>query len=157
MIFDANRRLAAYGSGPLWGDICRVATGMDATHPEGEFSINGKNAFYRVMSYPTKPVEVCRVEGHKEYIDIQFTLDGVERIDVFHCSATESVGPYDENNDVEFFGNDLDPIASTINLPGWFTLLFPYDLHRPQMRTAGVAKVKKAVIKLRHGVFSFRG
>jgi YhcH/YjgK/YiaL family protein len=157
MIFDANQRLPAYGSGSLWEDICRIVTGMGASHPEGEFSIHGKDAFYRVMSYPTKPVEECRIEGHREYIDIQFSLDGAEGIDVFSSSGARSVGPYDENNDVEFYGNALVPLASTVNLPGYFTLLFPHDQHRPQMRAANAESVKKAVVKLRNDRLILRG
>ena len=159
MIFDANNELAAYGRGlpqPLCGDICRVVAGIDATHPEGEFPIRGRDAFFRVMSYATKPADECRIEGHREYIDIQFSLDGAEGIDVFHASGHGSAGSYDEDADIEFYGNDLALLASTVNLPGYFTLLFPHDLHRPRKRITGVKHVKKAVIKIRKDTFFFR-
>jgi YhcH/YjgK/YiaL family protein len=153
MIFDANQRLAAYGAGSLWEDICRVVTGIDASHPEGEFLIRGRDTFYRVMSYATKEVEECRIEGHREYIDIQFSLDGAEGVDIFPVQGLFPNSTYDVARDVEFYKNNIVQIASTVNLPGYFTMLFPWDLHRPQRRTTNSAHVKKAVIKIKQDKF----
>jgi YhcH/YjgK/YiaL family protein len=90
-------------------------------------------------------------------MDIQFSLDGAEGIDVFQHAGSGRAGPYDSGSDTEFYGNDLVLLASTVNLPGRFTLLFPHDLHRPQVRVANAARVKKAVVKLRLDAFFFRG
>lgn len=157
MLYDSVDRLALYGSGPLWSKICEVLTAATAAHPEGEFPIAGEDAFYRVMRYATKPREQCRIESHRRYVDIQFSLEGAESIAVFRENGLAPDGPYDTGNDVQFYrAGAARPLATAFNFPGYCTLLLPHDLHRPQESVQGEPLfVKKAVIKVKYAaVFS---
>jgi YhcH/YjgK/YiaL family protein len=98
------------------------------------------------MSYGTKTVSDCKIEAHNVYVDIQSTITGAEGISVFDRAECRTSVAYSVADDVELFA-PVAPIAHTDNLPGYFTLLFPWEAHRPQERVKGFELVKKFVIK----------
>lgn len=118
--------------------------------PEGTYEIEGQYVFARVMSYSTKPDSKCRIEAHNQYIDIQMTLIGAEGITLYERSKLELVEKR-ETEDVEFFKEDKRyKYASNHNIPGFFTMIFPEEAHRPQEMIEGFdAYVKKIVIKIK--------
>ena len=117
--------------------------------PEGEYEISGTDIFARVMSYETKVPEECKIEAHEKYIDIQASIVGVEGISVFDRSILPVTTQYDEGRDVMFFsGDDAKCIAHTANIPGFFTMLFPEEAHRPKEIVGDGGRVKKFVIKI---------
>lgn len=148
MIFDSLENLKFYGSGELWDRICEMALSLDASSPDGLHPIQGAAAYCLVMEYPTKPPSACRIEGHRNYVDIQFSLSGAEGIDVFSPIDVERDGEYDVEKDVEFYTSENAPTISTTNKVGFFTLLRPHDLHRPQVIVEPKGGVRKAVIKV---------
>ena len=93
MIHDRVENLARYGAGDWWDSLCRVVCGLSDAEPEGE-RILGDGLLLRVLRYETKPPERCRFEGHRNHIDIQFTLAGAEAIDVAGQSLEHH--PHDE-------------------------------------------------------------
>ncbi|MDL2316427.1 YhcH/YjgK/YiaL family protein [Desulfovibrio sp. OttesenSCG-928-A18] len=148
MIFDSLERLHFYGTGELWEKVCSVVQSIDEKHPEGDFSIQGEDAFYRVMSYQTKPTDQCRIEGHREYIDIQFSLAGAEGISVFSANQLQVDIAYNQQDDIEFYSSTEEPSIIIANKPGFFSLLYPWNLHRPQQLCGEAIFVKKAVVKV---------
>lgn len=117
--------------------------------PEGMYEISGSRIYARVMSYETSPAEVCKIEAHNKYIDIQATILGAEGISVFDRSKLIESQTYDEQNDVVFYCEKPDMAKGHCdNIPGYFTLLYPEDAHRPQEKILGIDKVKKFVIKI---------
>lgn len=88
--------------------------------------------------------EGARLEAHRRYIDIQFTIDGHEEIGwkpLGDCAATSV--PYDDGKDVVFFSDRPD---SWLSLPaGHFAIFFPDDAHAP---LAGRGTLTKAIVKI---------
>lgn len=151
MIHDRVENLARYGAGDWWNSLCRVVSGLSDAEPEGERAL-GEGLLLRVLRYETKPPEKCRFEGHRRHIDIQFSLAGAEGIDVAGFAGAVEDGQYNAAGDAQFY-RPMPSTASLKNAPGFFALLFPSDLHRPEMRVEGVEWVKKAVVKVDVGVF----
>lgn len=158
MIYANLKKINIY----LPADICKliepflntVSKSMD----EKEYIISGTKIFARVMRYATSVPDRCRVEAHNEYIDIQFSICGAEGISVFDRHSLKTAHKYDKENDVEFLLCDGDKrLAHTINLPGYFTLLFPQEAHRPQENVLGYDSVKKCVIKVHKSLFGGEG
>lgn len=121
---------------------------------ESDYEIQGRDAFARVMSYSGKAREVCEIEAHNRYVDIQFTLQGVEGIEIFTRQNLKSKTDYSEKDDVQFFEESEEPYITIDNLPGRFSMIFPKEAHRPQIATTyeGVV-IKKGVIKIKEELF----
>lgn len=117
---------------------------------ERKYEIYGVHIFARVMSYDTKERKDCRIEAHDRYIDVQATITGAEGIDVFDRRELRTEQEYQSHDDVAFFAQeDRRPYASNQNIPGMFSMLFPGEAHRPQVRAEGYeSHVKKFVIKM---------
>ena len=96
--------------------------------------------------YNPKPVDMCKFEAHKKYIDIQIMLKGEERIDITNTDGLEISEEYDEDRDVMFFKPPKQ--ADEIILSnGKFVLIYPHEAHRPQVKTT-FDEVKKVVVKV---------
>ncbi|MBE5834328.1 MAG: DUF386 domain-containing protein [Butyrivibrio sp.] len=150
MVYAKNDQLYKYVPAK-YADV--ISAFLQRISPEMEESTNwldGENLFVKVMSYSTPKPEQCKIEAHDKYIDIQATITGAEGISVFDRSllkcAEDSLG----ERDVAFFEYDKNAFRGrTVNLPGYFTMLFPEDAHRPQEYVEGYGEVKKFVIKMK--------
>ncbi len=121
--------------------------------PEERSNINKDTVYARIMSYPTKLPKDCMIEAHDDYVDIQFTLVGGEGIDIFPREELHELTA-DAEKDFLTFAADTAPCLSVANLPGWFTMIFPHEAHRPQESLDGkCANVKKGVIKIKMDCF----
>ena len=133
-------------------DYIKIKKFLDNVSPdidEGKYEIDGEKIYAKVMSYDTKPIEKCLVEAHNKYIDIQASLVGSEGIDVFKRKGLTEQIPYKVEEDVVIYKPDERMLISHVNnIPGYFSMLFPEDAHRPQEVTSDKNRVKKFVIKL---------
>jgi biofilm protein TabA len=85
------------------------------------------------------------LEAHKNYIDIQFLIDGDERIGwKAHEDCAVISRSYDEGKDIEFF-SDV-PLTYVTLKPGMFAIFFPGDAHAPMISKG---HVHKCVVKVR--------
>lgn len=86
----------------------------------------------------------ARLEAHRRYIDIQYTIHGEEEIGWSPLSACASPsGPFDAEKDIVFFD---DAPSCWLALPrGSFAIFFPDDAHAP---LAGGGAVTKAIVKI---------
>jgi len=111
----------------------------------GRYDIDGEDLFAMVNAYETKDRRDCELEGHRQYIDLQYMVEGAELIGYAPLrdqAASLISGP---EEDCLFYQGE----ASFVLLDqGMFALLFPADLHMPCVRT-GHARVKKVVVKIR--------
>jgi len=151
-IVDILENLTKYLNDDLSEPISEFLSKVGPNMEEGRYPILGDRAYAKVMSYDTMCREMCKIEAHDLYIDIQSTVVGAEGIDVFDRNML-SANTKNENEDVSFFdGNDVKPFASVTNATGHFTLLLPTDAHRPTEQCAGFSNhVKKFVIKIKVG------
>ncbi len=136
-------------SGDIWEEIFSFLMGLDAQSTDEEIELRGDKLFARIMSYPTRAPEEGVVESHREYIDVQMTLDGAERIDWFPTVSLDTKTEYNAENDVEFY-HRYDPAPAQVNnVPGVFCVLYPDDAHGPQLWVDGHAEdIKKVVVKV---------
>lgn len=96
--------------------------------------------FILVQSYYTREPKDCRIEAHKRYVDLQYMINGNERIGI-RSDGKISV-PYNPYTDTEFYEGE----SSWIDLrQGDYIVFFPQDRHQPCMGDGSL--VKKAVVK----------
>ena len=108
--------------------------------------LDGEN-YANIDVYSPKPLENCKFEAHKKYIDIQMLLSGEEEIDIVKADGLEISEEYDEKRDIMFFksSENFDSILLT---PFKFVLIYPDEAHQPQVKTR-CDKVVKVVVKIR--------
>ena len=156
MIVEELKNWRAVFRGKTWKTVFTALEALGPDTPEGETRLDGDDIILRVMSYATRRPwdESAVLEAHREYIDIQVSLQGAERIDWFPLEELTEKAPYNPDSDAVFFyrpGAGRTPAPAHVdNVPGRFTVLFPTDAHMPQMSVEGEpCMVKKAVVKLR--------
>jgi YhcH/YjgK/YiaL family protein len=116
-----------------------------ATLAPGKYPIDGKNAYASITYAPSKTFETSKWESHRKYIDLQYVINGEEKIGVVPISKAVVTEPYDEAKDVAHYSSDGTYYTAT---PGEFFLFFPADVHRPNIKVDGYDNVKKLVIKI---------
>lgn len=119
-----------------------------ATAAEGIHPLGAEGFLARVMGYPLKTRESARYEMHRRTIDIQYTLEGAEGIEMAPVSGLTPLGDYSEAKEVEHFATPGAGQARVDNSAGWFTILFPGEPHMPQLQVPGHSSVRKVVIKI---------
>jgi YhcH/YjgK/YiaL family protein len=113
--------------------------------PSGRETIEGEELFALVNDYSTQPLEQCRFEAHRKYIDIQFMVRGIERVGVADLSTMQDDEPYVAQRDVAFFRGQGDLITLR---EGTFAIFFPHDAHQPGIALDGPVQCRKVVIKM---------
>lgn len=113
----------------------------------GKIELDGDNLFVNNVVLDPKTKEEAKLEGHKEYIDIQLLLKGDEQLGWKPLEDAEKISqPYDEGKDLIFFDEQCDDYVSL--KPGQFAVFFPEDLHAPGISDGKIykfiAKVKEA-------------
>jgi biofilm protein TabA len=125
-----------------WAQL--MTASQRASHHSTRHSIDGDRMYVSIDSVDGRGREGARLEAHRRYIDIQFTIEGHEEIGwkpLGDCAAT--AGAFDAARDVTFFSDRPD---SWLSLPaGHFAIFFPEDAHAP---LAGRGTLKKAIVKI---------
>ena len=110
----------------------------------GRHAIDGDRLYLSIDHTEGRGRAGARLESHRRYIDIQFTIDGHEEIGwrpLAECC--KPVAPFDEHRDIRFY--DDPPESWAAMPPGRFAIFFPGDAHAP---LAGVGLLKKAIFKI---------
>ncbi len=111
----------------------------------GKYPIDGKNAYASITYAPSKIFEASKWESHRKYIDLQYVINGGEKIGVVPILKATVTEPYNEAKDVAHYSSDG---AYYIATSKEFFLFFPADVHRPNIKVDGYENVKKLVIKI---------
>jgi YhcH/YjgK/YiaL family protein len=112
--------------------------------PTGRTDILGDELFVIIDRKDGRGREGARLEAHRRYIDIQFTVRGEELIGWTPFEACASAeADFDGSRDIVFF-RDLP--SAWLRVPrGTFAIFFPEDAHAP---LAGSGPVVKAIVKV---------
>jgi len=110
-----------------------------------------------VSEYETKPQNPNGYEAHRQYIDIQYILQGQERVACLPIEQLTETKPYSEESDCALYSADLSPLTLDSRLspsflsllPGYFAIFYPQDGHMPQLSIDTPTKVKKVVVKVK--------
>ena len=110
----------------------------------GRHEISGSQLFAMIVRGEGKPRTETKLEYHRRYIDVQFSVAGADVIGWRELSTcTKPDGGYDEKIDCGLFTDE--PVTWLTLPPGAFTILFPSDAHAPM---AGAGPLHKAVVKV---------
>lgn len=141
VLHPAFARAFAYLRDANWAQLM---TASQRTDHNTRHSIDGDRIYVSIDAVEGRGREGARLEAHRRYIDIQFTIDGHEEIGwkPLDACAVTSVA-YDGAKDVMFFSDRPD---SWLSLPaGHFAIFFPDDAHAP---LAGRGMLTKAIVKI---------
>lgn len=112
--------------------------------PACKLRLDGSDLIVNISDFKGKDEEDCRLEAHREYIDIQIPMGetetmGWKAIDDCREVTTE----YNEQKDVEFYG---DKATTMFQVPdGHFVVFFPNDAHQPGI--APGKQYRKIIVK----------
>ena len=111
-----------------------------AALPAGRHEIAGDDLYAMVVRGNGKGRAAARLEAHRKYIDIQFSLIGEDEIG-WRATAdcTRRATEYDAKKDIEFFA---DASHTFVRVPqGHFAVFFPADGHAPRATDGAVHKI----------------
>jgi len=101
-----------------------------AEFKEGKKNIDGDRLFALAVTTKGKGRQDARLESHRRYIDLQYTIKGPEFIgyEIKSACIPDERG-YDAESDIEFYANS--PTVWLAVPAGSFAIFFPEDVHAP--------------------------
>lgn len=143
-IIDNSDRYLCLGKGI--SDALQYITANDLSKVQpGTYEIDGKHLKMIVNEYENTNSNECRLEGHRQYIDLQYWISGSELMGHEILDNQPVLEEYSEEKDCAFY----NCIASYSRLlPGMFVIYFPSDLHTSVPDPLSHPKVKKVVFKI---------
>ena len=115
-----------------------------ASLPVGRYELDGKDLYVLIQEYSSKLPGAGKWEAHRNYIDLQYIVQGTERMGYAMLKRLQ-MGAYDPAKDFQALSGEGDFVTLQ---SGDFMLLWPNDGHMPGMAVAESAPVKKAVVKI---------
>lgn len=119
-----------------------------ASVPVGKRQTVTDDFFFTIQSYVTKPTNLCKLESHRKFIDIQIMVEGQEVMDIVDISRLTVKEEYDEENDVVFWCVPSRMARTTLKV-GDCIILYPENAHRGAVLYKEDSKVLKIVGKVR--------
>jgi biofilm protein TabA len=101
-----------------------------AEFKEGKKHIDGDRLFALAVTTKGKGRQDVRLESHRRYIDLQYTIEGPDFIgyEIKSDCIPDEKG-YDAESDIEFYTNS--PTTWLAVPAGSFAIFFPEDIHAP--------------------------
>lgn len=150
MILDTMQSLSNYKS--MANDMEFILEWMKdkdlSTFEVGRYEIPSCSSFVLIQEYDTKDESVARWEAHKNFMDIQLVLRGIEYMGYANVEGLKLTDEYNPDKDVMFFEKPEYGFDFEIK-EGYFAMFFPNDAHKPGFDKGNKTKIKKAVIKVR--------
>jgi YhcH/YjgK/YiaL family protein len=116
--------------------------------PDGRYDLDGDRLFAIVQRYRPKPLAEAMWEAHRKYIDVQYIVEGAERMGYAALQDGLPVRQaYDPDKDVVFYDTEGDLFEVRA---GGFVIFTPRDIHAPCLavaRSPASATIHKVVIK----------
>ncbi len=140
-------RYAAIG-GELFEKAFEAVSALDADTPDGRIEIIPGRLFINVFGYDTRLPEEIRIEIHREYIDIQRVLSGIEYGVCAPAEELRVLEPYDAARDCGFFAPEEEKLSRVVLTPEHFAVFFTGEGHSCH-RLGECLRVRKAVAKIR--------
>jgi len=106
-----------------------------------------KNNFALEQVYLSKERDKCFFESHKQYIDVQFILEGEEIIEVKNIKDLQISMSYDDAMDLIKYQDSTDS-SKIILKKGDVAIFYPEDAHMPCIQVNTSSKVIKTVVKV---------
>ena len=149
MIIDKVENLYRYAVPKTDAILKFIAENDCANLPDGEFEIQGRELFVRIMSYIPKPAIENRFEIHHIYADVQYVVSGSEIMQTARLEDLTPLGEYDAKGDYQFLKTS-SATTDIIVQAGEFAVFYPNQPHRPSCAFDGYkGMVKKLVFKVK--------
>jgi YhcH/YjgK/YiaL family protein len=150
MILDHIDHAAIYhGLGPGIAAALDFLRKTDFSRMEvGRHDLDGSRLFAVVQRYHPRPLADAIWEAHRRYLDVQYVVEGAERMGYVPLTAGLTVKqPYDEHNDAAFFAAWGDLFEASA---GTFAIFSPHDVHAPGLMAdpGATGEVLKVVVKV---------
>lgn len=150
MIFDKISNASLYYESHK--DLKLIADFVDrfdkSDMADGTYEIDGKRVFAMIQSFRSKQqTPDMMFEAHKNYIDVQYIAQGIEKIRCANLDEVQLVEEhYSKGKDIAFYEGDakLDFVLTK----GTFLLLEPADTHLPGLSADKDCFVRKIVFKI---------
>lgn len=115
---------------------------------DGTYEIDGKRVFAMLQSYRTRQqTHEMMFEAHKKYIDLQYIVNGIEKIRWARLDSVDLVEEkYSTGGDIAFYEGDA--MFDFTLTKGTFLLLYPEDAHLPGLSAQKDVNVRKIVFKI---------
>lgn len=115
--------------------------------PDGKYEITD-GVYAIVQSYEPKQLEQGKFESHRKYTDIQFLIEGTEKMGFAPTADFTQETAYDSEKDIVF----LTPLKNCEQnfievMAGEFVIFTPQDAHMPSIAVKTGTKVRKIVVK----------
>ena len=110
----------------------------------GTYQIEEDKVFVMIQEYDTKLVEQCRFEAHYQYADIQYVIQGAEKMGYTNIEETK-VEEADKDKDLMFLEANGDHLLVK---EGYFAVFTPQDAHMPGICADTPQFIRKAVVKV---------
>ena len=146
MIIDNLKNIEKYNE--ISPKVAEFLKTLSKDTPVGHYEIED-GTFANVDVYTTKLHKDCKLEAHKNYIDIQMLLDGVEELDYTAVDGLKVGEAYVENRDVMFFETPQKALDTVVLQGDKFAFIYPHEAHQPQMAFEQQQEVKKVVVKIK--------
>jgi len=146
MIIDRIENAMRYaGVHPGFREALEYIVKAHAKPPEpGRYAITGDRVYALVSQSNGHGPQEARLEAHRRFIDIQFTVRGIELYGWKSLGAcNRESGPFNTADDVGFFADR--PETWLPAPPGTFAVFFPEDAHAP---LCGEGRIVKVVVKV---------
>jgi len=106
-----------------------------------------KNNFVLEQVYYSKERKKCFFESHRQYIDVQFILEGEEIIEV--ANKDNMIVDFNYNENMDLLKYKTTSNSSILKLKkGDVAIFFPQDAHMPCVKLENSVKVVKTVVKV---------
>lgn len=144
MIICPWKDLARYASViPGLQEAMEVVAGLESYEPATyPLSCGGK---VLVQANTTKPAEGGLLEAHKNFLDIQYILEGGETMGWAPLDTLTQAKEYNDVKDVWHFDGERDFVDIR---PGYCYVVYPEDAHQPGVHLDTPKEFKKIVVKL---------
>ena len=142
MIIDKTSNLELYKSLIPHLDVILNFARTAAEKPVGTYPYPGGRIM--IQEGETRALEGAEFESHKNFLDLQWILEGKEMMEYANIHDLTETVPYNAEKDITFYkGFAKDYLTIT---PGMFAIFFPQDGHAPGVTPDGV---KKVIVKVR--------
>ena len=126
--------------------LCYLVSTDFSSIDDGRHEIN-EYAYVNIQTYQTK--DDALFEAHKEYIDIQYVIEGEEKIGVANVDDCKTAISYDKEKDIEFLNLKTNKSTYYPLTKGEYMILYPQDAHKPSIALKSKSTVRKAVVKVK--------
>ncbi|SPT69899.1 Toxin-antitoxin biofilm protein TabA [Anaerobiospirillum thomasii] len=123
----------------------------------GEVEIVGREIYAQIIDMQTKDKDLCPLESHRRYIDIQYLASGREKIGFAPDLGTaQPLKSHLPARDIIFY-QSVEHEGIIEMTPGSYAMFFPYDIHRPGINFEENVPldIRKVVVKVDINLLNF--